>query len=75
MRETFIIEGVSTTRLEKRGLSPGKYKIEIIEDSNKNGVWDTGNYDRRRQPEKKMIFTPDALRAGWEQEVKLTWNK
>ena len=75
LRETFVVEGVSNTRLVKKGLLPGSYKIDIIEDLNRNGVWDTGNYDRKTQPEKKMIFTPEALRAGWEQEVKLTWNK
>lgn len=75
LRDTFVVAEVSTTRLAKRGLLPGKYIIEIVEDRNRNGVWDTGNYDSRTQPEKKMIFTPEALRAGWEQEVKLTWNK
>lgn len=72
--DTFVVEEKSMTRLVKMGLLPAKYTIEVIEDLNRNGVWDTGNYDRRRQPEKKLIFNPENLRAGWEQEVKMTWK-
>ena len=72
--DTFVAEGVNHIRIEKRGLSPAKYAIEIVEDINRNKIWDTGSYERRRQPERKMLFNPEGLRAGWEQEVKLTWK-
>ncbi len=72
--DTFVIEHQSGTQLVKKGLQPGKYTLEMIEDSNQNGVWDTGNYQKKRQPERKMMFIPDNLRAGWELEVKVTWN-
>jgi len=72
--DTFVVEGKSESRIVKNGLIPAKYTIEVIEDVNRNGVWDTGNYEARRQPEKKMIFSPEGLRAGWEQEVKMTWK-
>ncbi|MEP6646399.1 MAG: Ig-like domain-containing protein [Saprospiraceae bacterium] len=73
IRDTFVIEHHSMIHLTKKGLAPGKYNIEMIEDLNQNGVWDTGNYYVRRQPERKMMFIPDNLRAGWELEVKMTW--
>jgi len=38
-------------------LSPGKYYIKAIYDVNSNGVWDTGNYLKHRQPEKVVRFT------------------
>jgi len=72
--DTFMVEDKSEVRIEKRGLLPSKYTIDIIEDLNRNGTWDTGNYQKKRQPERKMIFIPEPLRAGWEQEVKLTWK-
>ncbi|HUR30466.1 MAG TPA: hypothetical protein VMZ69_03485, partial [Saprospiraceae bacterium] len=72
--DTFVVTGVSKVRLEKRGLLPSKYSIDIIEDLNSNGTWDTGNYEKKRQPERKMIFIPEPLRAGWEQEAKLIWK-
>ena len=69
----FDITHLSTAQLKNPSLLPGKYTIEIIEDLNGNGVWDTGDYHARRQPERKMIFTPDNLRAAWEVEAKMTW--
>jgi uncharacterized protein (DUF2141 family) len=73
IRDTFVLQHQQGGHLTKKGLLPGKYTIEMIEDLNNNGVWDTGNYNLGRQPERKMIFIPDLLRAGWELEVKLTW--
>lgn len=35
-------------------LNPGKYGARLINDINGNGVWDTGNYAEKRQPE--MVF-------------------
>jgi len=52
-----------------KNLLPGNYYIEAIEDSNKNGLFDTGNYFSRTQPE--IIFINSAaikLLAGWEIE-------
>lgn len=70
----FIIEKQSSTQLKKLGIAPGKYIIEIFEDLNGNGIWDSGDYHTRRQPERKMFFTPDPMRAGWEMETKITWQ-
>ena len=56
-------------------LVPGKYKIRIIFDANKNNRWDTGNYLKHQQPER--TFEPSKLieiRANWDvnQTYKLT---
>lgn len=32
-------------------LEPSKYRIRVIEDKNNNGIWDTGNYLQKIQPE------------------------
>jgi len=56
------------------------YLIRIIEDSNKNGLWDTGNYLNQLSPErvcylqkeKEKIFT---LRSGWENEISVDVNE
>jgi hypothetical protein len=72
--DTFVILHQTGAHLTKKGLLPGKYILEMIEDLNNNGTWDTGDYDQRRHAEKKKIFTPESLRAGWEQEVKLSWG-
>ncbi|KAA6305765.1 hypothetical protein EZS27_042581, partial [termite gut metagenome] len=37
-------------------LTPGKYCARLIEDTNGNGIWDTGNYEEQRQPEKVHYY-------------------
>ncbi len=48
-------------------LSPAKYYIRVIFDSNKNGKWDTGNYLKKQQPE-RISYHPQLLdvRANWD---------
>ena len=64
----------SATMITSKGMLPGKFTIELIEDRNSNGVWDTGNYESKRQPERKKIFIPENLRAGWDVELKMNWE-
>ena len=47
-------------------ISPGKYYIRLIFDENENGVWDTGNFLTREQPE-EVVYYPTQLevRANW----------
>ena len=52
---------------EFSNLEPSLYRIRIIYDSNKNKIWDTGNYIQGLQPE-RVIYYPGQieLRANWE---------
>lgn len=47
-------------------LPPGDYRLEIIEDRNRNGRWDAGHYNSQRRPEPVRRRTLEALRANWE---------
>ena len=38
-------------------LNPGKYSARLVEDTNGNGKWDTGNYKEKKQPEKVYYYT------------------
>ncbi|OKS89015.1 hypothetical protein RG47T_4494 [Mucilaginibacter polytrichastri] len=50
----------------------GKYKVRIIYDSNRNGVWDSGSVKKGIQPERIWLYTKDInLRANWETEESL----
>ena len=50
-------------------LTPGEYKIKVIEDRNRNGKWDTGNYRKKEQPEKIFYFKKKiTIRGYWELE-------
>jgi hypothetical protein len=52
-------------------LPPGRYRIRIIADENRNGFWDTGNTERKKQPE-PVYHYPGIIeiRANWNVEEK-----
>jgi hypothetical protein len=51
-------------------LEPGKYKLKVIFDANKNGKWDTGKYLQQLQPEKVLFYSGEInVRANWDLEV------
>lgn len=53
-------------------LNAGTYKIRIIEDLNNNGLWDTGNYLKKLQPEPIKYYKEDIkVRANWELELEI----
>lgn len=62
-------------------VDPGKYRMRFIEDDNKNGKWDTGNYLKKRQPEKVYVFSDPKskgvinVRANWENEISFDFSK
>jgi len=46
-----------------------KYRIRVIYDENKNGIWDTGNVFTMQQPEKTWTFEKlISLRPNWDLE-------
>lgn len=48
---------------------PGDYDLRILEDVNKNGVWDPGNYHLKLQPEKVYSISQKLnIRADWDNE-------
>ena len=66
-----------TSAVEKRfdTLIPDQYSLVVVEDRNANGRWDTGDYDKKQQPERLVTKKADsALRANWELEIILDWS-
>ncbi|MBN9351822.1 MAG: Ig-like domain-containing protein [Chitinophagaceae bacterium] len=64
--QTFSISG---NVFEKKLIQPGTYHIQILEDTNHNGKWDTGNYYEKLQPEKVHRITETiSIRANWDNE-------
>ena len=54
-------------------LDPAKYHIQVVTDLNANGVWDSGRYSEKLQPEPIKIIQKDTeVRANWNME--LEWN-
>ena len=57
--------------MERLQLLAKKYKLKVIEDTNVNRRWDTGNYDTKSQPERIFWKKIEGLRADWEVESEL----
>jgi hypothetical protein len=64
---------LATQYVEKEGpiffelLQPALFTVRIVYDTNKNRIWDTGNFLEKRQPE-EVIYLQKAIdvRANWD---------
>ena len=63
--------GETTRKAEFRGIFPQAYSLRIIEDRNGNGQWDSGNYEKKAQPERMYLFKLEAMRANWDLEAEV----
>lgn len=55
-------------------LASGIYVLETIYDENRNGRWDAGDYDLKRQPERVSIRELDPLRPNWDLELDIPFE-
>ncbi len=57
-------------------IEPATYILRVIQDTNKNKKWDTGNFLKKQHPE-KVSYYPNAieLRANWEKIETFTIQK
>ena len=54
-------------------VQPGNYFLRMFVDANRNGIWDTGDYNENRQAEEVFYFhEPIECLAKW--DVTRTWN-
>jgi hypothetical protein len=74
-QKAIVNEVISSSKtVEYKHLLPGIYRIRVVEDRNKNGKWDTGNYRKKEQPEKIFFIEKEiSIRGFWdiEEDVEL----
>ena len=69
---TFSFSGRQEVKFHVDKVLAGGYKFVIVEDSNNNGIWDTGNFRKKIQPEKKIVFKDVyQLKGGWDLDIEL----
>ncbi len=62
--------GKASGTFEFQRMEPGTYDIRLVHDANQNLEWDTGDFDKSRQPEDVYYKSESIeLRAGWTQET------
>lgn len=69
--ESFVITQPVLTRNRYK---PGTYELRVLFDTNKNGIWNTGSYRKKLQPEVVKLLVPGQLtiRANWDNEVSIS---
>lgn len=68
LKEVLIDEKYTNkdSQVEFELLSPTKYLVRLIIDSNKNNKWDTGNFLKKIQPEKVIHFNKEIdVKENW----------
>lgn len=57
------------TTFSQKLFNPGDYILQILDDTNQNGIWDPGNYIQKKQPERVYrIAQTLSLKANWDNE-------
>jgi hypothetical protein len=57
----------NASQIEFNLIEPALYTLRLIYDDNKNKVWDSGNYLKKKQPERVVYFPKDIdVRANWD---------
>ncbi len=51
------------------------YVLRILEDRNRNKIWDTGSYDRRREPEYFFVKSLEPVQAGFSSVVPISFQR
>ncbi|MBK9256117.1 MAG: Ig-like domain-containing protein [Saprospiraceae bacterium] len=74
LKFNFGLSDVKTHKQSFRSLIPEKYNVEIIEDKNRNGKWDPGDYWKKFQPENIKVSESEKLRANWDTEMIIRWG-
>lgn len=64
---------VKNNTVEFLFLKPGTYYARIILDENDNGIWDTGNYVKRIQPE-TVYYYPGSIQLMANFEIEQDWD-
>ena len=70
-----IVHDLSRHEIRIAGMKTGSYVVKVIEDRNRNGQWDTGNYLNKRYPEKVSNQELSNLKANWEMNVTFNWKR
>lgn len=52
-----------------KNVKPGEYQVRVVEDTNGNQKWDTGNYLQKTFPERVSYSPVLNLRANWEETL------
>ena len=71
IEEKIVLAEKNQCKVEFIHVIPGKYRVKLIEDQNKNGRWDPAQWDKKVLPEKVILWDIQELRADWKLKLEL----
>ncbi len=69
------ISGKEKYTKEYKYMPSSSYYFRVIEDKNKNKIWDSGKYINKSKPEKIYSNPKDQLRPNWDLEIDMDISK
>jgi uncharacterized protein (DUF2141 family) len=69
---SYIVKNKKVFEQKMETIQIEKYVLKVIEDTNKNGKWDTGDYETKQQPERIFLKEVESLRPNF--EIELTFD-
>ncbi len=66
-----IPPGNSEAKLSFPNLKPETFTLRLVEDRNRNGTRDSGDYNTLRQPERVILRKLESLRPNWDLEAEV----
>jgi hypothetical protein len=67
--DTVVVAG---SELKLSYLSPGQFRVKLVDDRNENGQWDTGDYEKGILPE-RVYYLPKILEIKSNWEIEESW--
>lgn len=67
-----LVTNTDSTTIFYEKLKVNNYTLRVIVDENENGVWDTGDYDKKRQPEPVINSKSIVLKKGWAYDFRMS---
>jgi hypothetical protein len=72
LMKEFYFTGNGERKVTVENILAGSYKFVVIDDVNKNGEWDTGDFKNKKQPEKIFTYKDKyELKGGWDLDVEV----
>ncbi|MEZ4979329.1 MAG: hypothetical protein R2772_08520 [Chitinophagales bacterium] len=69
---TYDLSGLQSLSMDS--LNENTYSFKIYTDSNRNGRWDTGNFEEKREAEFLWFYSaPIELKSDWDKELNISF--
>jgi uncharacterized protein (DUF2141 family) len=70
---TFYYVGNQERKITIKNVKAGTYHLQAIDDTNKNGEWDSGDFTKKIQPENIINFKQSyELKGNWDLDIDVT---